>query len=84
MSCINHDDIMEYNSLHTKHNIVNIHLLSHNTVYIVNFERCRFRCKLTDIRGAPISKLTDIPIADISAIKHTNTDRAVAMNSLLY
>ena len=26
------------------------------------------------IRGAPISKLTDIPITDISAIKNTNTD----------
>ena len=25
-------------------------------------------------RGAPISKLTDIPITDISAIKNTNID----------
>ena len=25
-------------------------------------------------RGAPISKLTDIPITDISAIKNTDTD----------
>ena len=41
----------------------------------------------TSIRGAPISKLTDIPITDISAIKSTDfnidTDITTSMDSSL-
>ena len=40
---------------------------------------------ITVIRGAPINKLTDILITDISAIKSTdsNTDVTTSMNSSL-